>query len=360
MRREDGPRPSLRTGARSQPRRLVELVVDFVLMCGSFLAAYCSSSTGRATTSSARRSSPRCRSCSARVLCFVLGGIYRRVWRYATTTDELRDRRRRAPCRRASPGRSSCSIRGSTGLPAVGLRPRRDLRAVLVGGSRLGFRVCRRGGTAARSEPTTARVLVVGAGRLGRGSPASCARRRAAGRRLPRRQPRPPRAPHRRPARARPARRDRARCSRRRTPPRSSSRSPTPRTSGSRSLSAACADAGVPCTPHAPPARSRLARRPRLAASDASERVDRRRRLRPESACLLLYAVTAGLALWQASNHPTPTIFTDELEMTQLARAIAETGHATLRGQPIHGLAPLVAYLSAPFWWLNTFRPPTS
>ena len=81
---------------------------------------------------------------------------------------------------------------------------------------------------------------------------------------------------------------------------------------------------------------------------------DRRRRLRPEWLALLtVYAVTAGLALWQASNHPSPTIFTDEIEMTQLARSFAATGHATLRGQSIHGLAPLAAYLSAPFWWVN-------
>ena len=39
--------------------------------------------------------------------------------------------------------------------------------------------------------------------------------------------------------------------------------------------------------------------------------------------------------------------------MTQLARSFAATGHATLRGQSIHGLAPLAAYLSAPFWWIN-------
>jgi hypothetical protein len=48
----------------------------------------------------------------------------------------------------------------------------------------------------------------------------------------------------------------------------------------------------------------------------------------------LVYAATAGLALWQASRHPTPTIFTDELEMTQLARSIADTGRATLRSPP--------------------------
>jgi len=77
--------------------------------------------------------------------------------------------------------------------------------------------------------------------------------------------------------------------------------------------------------------------------------------VRPEWILLfLLYAGTSALAIWQASNHPTPTIFTDELEMTQLARSLADTGKATLRGQPLTGLVPLGAYLSAPFWWIDS------
>ena len=79
-----------------------------------------------------------------------------------------------------------------------------------------------------------------------------------------------------------------------------------------------------------------------------------RRRLSPELAVLLLvYIATVAIGLWQASNRLSPTIFTDELEMTQLSRSFLATGHATLRGQPIHGLAPLAAYLSAPFWWID-------
>jgi hypothetical protein len=66
----------------------------------------------------------------------------------------------------------------------------------------------------------------------------------------------------------------------------------------------------------------------------------------------LIFAATVGLALWQASNHLSPTIFTDELEMTQLARSLAETGHAALRGAPA-GIAPVAAYLSAPLWWVD-------
>jgi len=67
---------------------------------------------------------------------------------------------------------------------------------------------------------------------------------------------------------------------------------------------------------------------------------------------LLVFAASAGVALWQASNHVSPTIFTDELEMTTLARSIADTGQATLRGQA-KGIAPLGAYLSAPLWWVD-------
>ena len=66
-----------------------------------------------------------------------------------------------------------------------------------------------------------------------------------------------------------------------------------------------------------------------------------------------IYGVAAGIAVWQGTNHPTPSIFTDELQMTQLGRSIAETGHATMRGLTPSGRIPLEAYLSAPFWWID-------
>ncbi|HEX5584436.1 hypothetical protein [Gaiella sp.] len=65
-------------------------------------------------------------------------------------------------------------------------------------------------------------------------------------------------------------------------------------------------------------------------------------------AFLLLSTVYA----WQAWRRETPTIFSDELETTQLARAIAETGHAARRGDP-YGFTSLVPWLTAPFWWLH-------
>ena len=69
---------------------------------------------------------------------------------------------------------------------------------------------------------------------------------------------------------------------------------------------------------------------------------------------LVVYFALAALYAWQASRRPVPTIFTDELELTQLARAIAETGEPARRGVPYEGLASLVAYVLAPVWWLSS------
>ncbi len=68
---------------------------------------------------------------------------------------------------------------------------------------------------------------------------------------------------------------------------------------------------------------------------------------------LVVYFGLAALYSWQASRHPVPTIFTDELELTQLSRAIAETGWPARRGEP-YGIATLVAYVLAPVWWLGS------
>ena len=67
---------------------------------------------------------------------------------------------------------------------------------------------------------------------------------------------------------------------------------------------------------------------------------------------LVLYFVFATLYAWQASRRPVPTIFTDELELTQLSRAIATTGEAARRGVP-YGQWSLLPYLLAPVWWLG-------
>jgi hypothetical protein len=66
-------------------------------------------------------------------------------------------------------------------------------------------------------------------------------------------------------------------------------------------------------------------------------------------------AVLAFLAFlfWQAAIRKTPTIFGDELEWTQISRAIADTGHAARRGEPV-AFKSLYPYVIAPFWWIHS------
>ena len=67
---------------------------------------------------------------------------------------------------------------------------------------------------------------------------------------------------------------------------------------------------------------------------------------------LILYFAFAALYSWQASRRPVPTTFTDELELTQISRAIAATGHAARRGEPYH-FRSLYLYMIAPLWWID-------
>jgi len=68
---------------------------------------------------------------------------------------------------------------------------------------------------------------------------------------------------------------------------------------------------------------------------------------------LLPYLALAIVYGWQASRHGTPWIFTDELEFTQLARSVAETGELSRRGVPLHGSFSLYPYLTAPAWFFD-------
>jgi hypothetical protein len=54
----------------------------------------------------------------------------------------------------------------------------------------------------------------------------------------------------------------------------------------------------------------------------------------------------------EAWAHGTPWLFGDELELTQLSRAIADTGHAARRGQP-HAFNTLWTYVLAPGWLID-------
>ena len=68
---------------------------------------------------------------------------------------------------------------------------------------------------------------------------------------------------------------------------------------------------------------------------------------------LAAYFALSVLYAWQAWRRETPTIFTDELEITQISRAIADTGHPARRGQA-YVFTSLVPYLTAPAWWIHS------
>ena len=56
--------------------------------------------------------------------------------------------------------------------------------------------------------------------------------------------------------------------------------------------------------------------------------------------------------LVEAWNRVTPWLFTDELELTQLSRSIATTGHAARRGEA-HSFDSLYTVMTAPIWLIH-------
>ncbi len=162
----EGPEPSLWRALVFEPRRLFEVLVDFVLICASFLAAYVLAIGGLGTDF--ERSvflSALPILLASRYVLFVALGVYRRVWRFATARDVI-------------PIVVGCIASSVVaGLLLVALRPIGSFPAVqifaidatlctlLVGGSRLGLRLLpeARGRRLHRK-----RVLVAGAGHAGR------------------------------------------------------------------------------------------------------------------------------------------------------------------------------------------------
>jgi hypothetical protein len=67
----------------------------------------------------------------------------------------------------------------------------------------------------------------------------------------------------------------------------------------------------------------------------------------------LVFLLLCILYAWQSAGHESPWLFGDELELTQISRAIAATGHAARRGQP-YGFHTLYTYLLAPAWLLHS------
>jgi UDP-GlcNAc:undecaprenyl-phosphate GlcNAc-1-phosphate transferase len=162
-----GPEPPLWRALVFEPRRLVEVVVDFVLICASFLTAYLLIVGGSGTEF--ERSvflSALPILLATRYVFFVALGVYRRVWRFATARDVL-------------PIALACAASAIVApLVLVALRPIGSfpaaaifvvdalLATVLVGASRLTLRL-RPELRAHRGRRT--RVLIAGAGQAGRG-----------------------------------------------------------------------------------------------------------------------------------------------------------------------------------------------
>jgi hypothetical protein len=70
---------------------------------------------------------------------------------------------------------------------------------------------------------------------------------------------------------------------------------------------------------------------------------------------LVSFLAVSSLYVWQASKHPTPWLFSDEIEYAQIARAIAATGTPARRGVEYWG-AGLFPWLIAPFWLVGSLQ----
>lgn len=84
----------------------------------------------------------------------------------------------------------------------------------------------------------------------------------------------------------------------------------------------------------------------------AEARPDLVDRLLAAAPLLAVFVWACLIYAWQAWLVGTPIIFTDELEFTQLARSIAETGHPERRGVP-YSFGSLAVLLMAPAWLLD-------
>ena len=163
----EGPEPSLWRALIFEPRRLVEVFADFVLICASFLAAYVLAVGGTGTEY--ERSvylSALPILLAARYVFFVALGVYRRVWRYATARDVV-------PIVVGCFGSALAAYLILVALRPIGSFPAAQIFLIdallctaLVGASRLTLRLFPEtlGHRGARK-----RVLIVGAGRAGRG-----------------------------------------------------------------------------------------------------------------------------------------------------------------------------------------------
>jgi UDP-GlcNAc:undecaprenyl-phosphate GlcNAc-1-phosphate transferase len=159
--------PSLWRALVFEPRRLIEVVVDFVVICASFLAAYVLVIGGLGTEferSVFLAGLPIL--LGTRYVFFVALGVYRRVWRFATARDVV-------PIAVGCVGSGLVALLMLDALREIGPFPGIEVFVVdavlctlLVGASRLTLRLLPE--TRALGRRDRRRVLVVGAGRSGR------------------------------------------------------------------------------------------------------------------------------------------------------------------------------------------------
>jgi UDP-GlcNAc:undecaprenyl-phosphate GlcNAc-1-phosphate transferase len=150
-----------------EPRRLVEVVVDFVVICATFLAAYLLVIGGLGSEferSFFLAALPIL--LAARYVAFVALGVYRRVWRFATARDAI-------PIALGCAASAVVAFFVLVALRDIGSFPAFEVFVVdavlctlLVGASRLTLRLLPEARARGRHRR---RVLVVGAGRAGRG-----------------------------------------------------------------------------------------------------------------------------------------------------------------------------------------------
>lgn len=166
-RADPGPPPPLWRAFVSQPRRLVEVLVDFGTICASFLAAYLLFvDDGGDDVQRAVFLATLPVLLAVRYVLFVLFGIYRRIWRFASARDLF-----------AIVAAVALSVPPTVAVIAktqpLGSFPAEIflvdalLCATLVAGSRLALRLLPGAGERTRRGERT-RVLIVGAGRSGR------------------------------------------------------------------------------------------------------------------------------------------------------------------------------------------------
>jgi len=150
-----------------EPRRLVEVVVDFVVICATFLAAYLLVIGGLGSEferSVFLAALPIL--LATRYVFFVALGVYRRVWRFATARDVV-------PIAAGCVGSAAIAYLVLVAVRDIGPFPALEVLVVdavlctlLVGASRLTLRLLPEARARGSHRP---RVLVVGAGQAGRG-----------------------------------------------------------------------------------------------------------------------------------------------------------------------------------------------